>query len=124
MHLVSLVTTGQNWPLVPDPSSTPTVSDAVEKAAAKSPRMSIDVELDFDEPVSISPVVIQFGPSLPIPMMPKRDVALAKAPVIEAPIADLSQPVEPRRRAPFAVGFLCLLSLAGSIAIVAMKLLP
>ena len=55
-------------------------------------------------------------------MMPKRDVALAKIPVSDAPLAELAPPSEPRRRAPFAVGFLCLLSLAGSIAIVAMKL--
>ncbi|MFO0617489.1 MAG: hypothetical protein U0414_33140 [Polyangiaceae bacterium] len=126
VHMASLVTTAQNWPLVPNPSSKPVVSAAVEKAAAKQPRMSIDVELDFDEisePAPLPPVVIQFGktPAPVIPSMPKRDDALAKVPAAALEAEPPPAP-EPRRRPPFAVGFLCLLSVAGSIAIVVLKL--
>jgi hypothetical protein len=120
--MASLITTAQNWPLVPKP----VVSAAVEKAA-KNPRMSIDVELDFDEPVSLPPVVIQVGktPALDMPLMPlpKRDPARAKVPVTE-PTIELAPPAEPRKRMPVAVGFLCLLSVAGMIAILLMKLAP
>lgn len=146
--MASLITTAQNWPLVPNPSSKPTVSDAVEKAAAKSPRMSIDVELDFDDPGPLPPVVISFdpppkivAPPPPVPVAARRapaDGAEPKsAPTSERPrpvetsllfssqpIAELAPPVEPRRRVPIGVSLLCLLSVAGSIAIVALKLLP
>lgn len=130
VHMVSLVTTGQSWPRVA--ATSPTI-DAAEKAAAKSPRNSIDIELDFDDPApaSTQPVVIEFGPppSLEIPAMPKRDLAQAKATTAlaepaSAPIADLAPPAEPRARPPYAVAFLFVLSLAGSIAIVALKLIP
>lgn len=135
--MVSLVTTGQSWPRVAAPTSpNPQVMEAVEKAAAKSPRMSIDIELDFDDPaaapVSTQPVVIEFGPppSRSIPAMPERDLAPAKSATLvatpasaEPPVADLAPP-EPRTRPPYAVAFLFILSLAGSIAIVALKLIP
>lgn len=154
VHMVSLVTTGQNWPLVPAPGggAATKVSEAVEKAAARSPRMSIDVELDFDEraegapssplaaradveaPAPLPPVLIRFdappsssgaaeAPKMPVAPVPERSIALAKIPVVE-PSIDLNPPIEPRRRTPLGVGLLCLLSIAGSIAIVALKLLP
>lgn len=150
VHMASLVTTAQNWPLVPNPSSKPTVGDtlmdAVEKAAARSPRMSIDVELDFDDPappvLASGGVVITFGPPPkivapppPVPVAAKSEPKAAKSepkprPVETSllfsnqPIAELAAPVEPRRRVPVGVSLLCLLSVAGSIAIVALKLLP
>lgn len=134
VHMASLVTTAQNWPLVPNPSSKPTVSDAVEAAAARSPRMSIDVELDFDGPESLPPVVLTFGPPpklvAPPPPVPVRDTPSAPslASLLEPAKAEsfsavMSTPVtESRRRWPVGVSLLCLLSLFGAVAIVALKL--
>lgn len=131
VHMASLVTTAQNWPIVPNPSSKPTVSEAVEAAAARSPRMSIDVELDFDGPESLPPVVLTFGPP-PKPIAPPPPVAVREAsePVAAQSYSVIADPahvevastLEPRRRWPVGVSLLCLLSVVGAVAIVALKL--